>query len=60
MIIFPLMKSNDEGTVTTEIIGFIWMELARLLAAPSHQRQIANQCAQLFEERMDSRHGLSQ
>lgn len=54
------MKSNDEGTVTTEIIGFIWMELARLLAAPSHQRQIANQCAQLFEERMDPRHGLSQ
>lgn len=32
------IKRRRNGTLTTEIIGFIWMELTRLLATPSHQR----------------------
>lgn len=40
MIIFPLMKSNVDGTVATEIIGSIWMELPRLLTAPSPKGEL--------------------
>lgn len=53
------IKVRRNGAETTEIIGSIWMELSRLLEALLPKGDLLLGGIQLFEERMDSCHGLS-